>query len=51
MSTNTTECQMFAPCADADSDSLLKPMSTLPEADALKYYADLPANLQWFARP
>jgi hypothetical protein len=50
MSADSTENQTIAPCANPDGDSVLKPITTLPEADALKYYADLPSKLQWLAR-
>jgi len=42
--------QNHAALADMDSDALLASLDTLPEREALHYYAMLSPKLQWLAR-
>ncbi len=35
---------------DAEGDALVERLRTLPEADAVRYYAALPSRWQWFVR-
>jgi hypothetical protein len=36
--------------SDASGDALVERLRTLPEADAVRYYAALPSRWQWFVR-